>query len=73
MNIILTHQLEFKKAGNQVLVARYNHDNAIKILEQDLLASAIPQIILRDLMSLYTSFPCLQAEEKTIWKHFMEE
>lgn len=64
MNTILTHQIQFKKIGNQILVAQNNHDNDIKILEQDLLASAIPQIILLDLMSLSTACPCLGAEEK---------
>lgn len=73
MNIILTHQIQLKKIGNQILVPQDNHDNDIKILEQVLLASAVPQIILLDLMSLSTAFPCPGAEEKTIWKHFMEE
>lgn len=57
MKIILTHQIQFKKIGNQILVAQDNHDNDIKVLEQDLLASAIPQISLLDLMSLSTTFP----------------
>lgn len=64
MNIILTHQIQFKKICNQILVPQDNHDNDIKILEQDLLASAVPQIILLDLMSLSTAFPCPGAEEK---------